>query len=80
MFAAGEVFLMAIGAVDGWKFVLILLAIVIPLGMALASIADVAKSRFKSSTHKLLWLLAAMLVPVVGPLLYLFVGIKQKIS
>lgn len=73
------VFLMAIGALDGWKSVLILLAIVIPVGMWLAAVVDIMKSRFENKSYKLLWLLIVTLAPVVGVLLYLFVGTKQKI-
>lgn len=80
MFADRNIYLMAIGALDGWKSVLILLAIVIPVGMWLAAIVDIVKHQFKNSTYKLLWLLIVSLIPVIGPLLYAFIGTKQKIS
>ena len=38
------------------------------------------KSIFKDSTTKLIWVLVILLVPFAGPILYFFIGRKQRIK
>ena len=38
------------------------------------------KSIFKDSTLKLIWVLVILLVPFAGPILYFFIGRKQRIK
>lgn len=71
---------MAIGALDGWKSVLIFFTVIIPLGMWLAALADIVKSHFKTNSNKIMWLLIVTLVPVIGVLFYRWIGTKQKVS
>jgi hypothetical protein len=40
---------------------------------------DILKSEFEGN-NKLIWLLAVILVPFIGALLYFFIGKKQKIT
>jgi Phospholipase_D-nuclease N-terminal len=40
---------------------------------------DILKSDFEGS-NKLIWLLAVIFVPVIGPIAYFFIGRKQKIK
>jgi len=48
------------------------------IGLFLFAIISVLKNRFESSTDKLIWFLV-ILIPFVGPLLYLFIGKKQRL-
>lgn len=72
--------LMAIGALDGWQPLLILLAVLIPAGIWLAALVDILRSRFKKAEAKLIWLLVITLIPVIGVLLYIFLGREQKVN
>jgi len=53
-----------------------LLSIVI---LFLFTVIGVLKNRFESATDKLIWFLV-VLIPLIGPILYLFIGRKQKLS
>jgi 4-amino-4-deoxy-L-arabinose transferase-like glycosyltransferase len=57
-------------------FGLFLLLSVIPWLIALI---DVLRNEFKAPNNKLIWLLTLVLVPVLGCVLYFFIGRKQKI-
>ncbi len=41
---------------------------------------DILKSEFVNSINKLIWLIAVIFLPLIGVILYLFVGKKQKIK
>ena len=42
------------------------------------AIKDILKSKFESPTDKLIWVLVVILVPIIGPLLYIYIGKKQR--
>lgn len=46
----------------------------------LISIKDILKSKFESDNDKLIWVLLVILVPIIGPLLYIFIGKRQRMS
>ena len=59
---------------------LIVLAIFItPLVLWIIALVDIIKSDFYGN-NKLIWLLLVILVPLLGAILYFFVGKKQKMS
>ena len=39
---------------------------------------DVLKNRFETATDKLTWFLVVFLIPIIGPILYISIGRKQK--
>lgn len=41
---------------------------------------DILKSQFASDIEKLIWILVVILAPIIGPILYLVIGRKQKIK
>lgn len=41
---------------------------------------DILRSRFVSDIEKLIWIFVVIFVPVVGPILYLLIGRKQKVK
>lgn len=53
---------------------LVVLILVVPW---LFAVLDILKSEFTGS-NKLVWLLVATFAPIIGPLLYLLLGRKQK--
>ena len=42
------------------------------------AIKDILKSKFESATDKLIWVLVVILVPIIGPLLYIYIGKKKR--
>lgn len=57
-------------------YIVISLSIVI---LFIFTVIDVLKNRFESAIDKLIWLFVG-LIPIIGPILYLFIGRKQKQS
>ena len=43
------------------------------------SLVDLAKSTYSEKNDKLFWLFILILLPVIGALLYAFIGVKKKI-
>ena len=57
-------------------YIVISLSIVI---LFIFTVINVLKNRFESAIDKLIWLFVVLL-PIIGPILYLFIGRKQKQS
>lgn len=54
------------------QHLVILLFLIIPF-------IDILKSKFKGN-NKLVWLIVVVIVPIIGPILYFFIGRKQKLN
>jgi len=50
------------------------------LVLFLIAAIDILKNRFVSDVEKLIWILVVILVPLIGPTLYLVIGKKQKLN
>lgn len=50
------------------------------IGFYIYILIDILKSEFTNSINKLIWLIAVIFLPLIGVILYLFVGKKQKIK
>lgn len=46
----------------------------------LIPIIDILKSKFESGVDKLIWLAVVIFIPILGLLLYIFIGLKQKVK
>ncbi len=55
-----------------------LVLIFLVLGFPIIALIDILKSDFKESVNKIAWLVAVIFIPVVGPILYLLIGMNQK--
>jgi hypothetical protein len=55
-------------------FTVITIVLVIPF-----SIYDVIKSKEMSDNHKFLWILFIIVAPILGAIIYLLLGRKQKV-
>ena len=62
--------LMALGAVDGWRTPLLVLLLALIVGMWLAGLVNIARSRFRSSAARWGWVAVVTLLPVIGFLVY----------
>jgi len=56
---------------------LVMSLIIVPLWVI--ALVDILKNEFKGN-DKLIWLIVAIFLPVIGALCYFFIGRKQKIS
>jgi hypothetical protein len=50
------------------------------LALFLISVVDILRFRFVSDVEKLIWIVVVIFVPIIGPILYLFIGRKQKVK
>jgi hypothetical protein len=53
---------------------LVILILLIPFILLLIAIIDLVKKEYSKATDKIVWILIVVLIPVLGPLLYFFVG------
>ncbi|MEH0156962.1 PLDc N-terminal domain-containing protein [Limibacter armeniacum] len=58
-------------------FLPIFLIYVLPFTLWLTAIIDIVKSDFYDSTNKVVWTIVCF-APIVGPILYFSIGLKQK--
>jgi hypothetical protein len=58
---------------------LLMLAFLIGFLPFIFAFIDILKNEFTGS-NKLIWLLAVLFAPVIGSILYYFIGTKQKIN
>jgi phosphotransferase system glucose/maltose/N-acetylglucosamine-specific IIC component len=50
------------------------------IGLYLYTLIDILKCEFTNSIDKLVWLIAVIFLPILGIVLYFFIGRKQKIQ
>ena len=57
---------------------IILLTGLIPLAVTIWALIDVIKSNFDKDVNKIVWIIVILGVPVIGAILYFFIGSRQK--
>ncbi|MGB3780466.1 MAG: PLD nuclease N-terminal domain-containing protein [Tunicatimonas sp.] len=72
--------LMALGAVDGWRTPLLVLLLALIVGMWLAGLINIARSRFRSPAARWGWVAVVTILPVIGFLIYWAAGGRYKIE
>lgn len=60
-----------------WAFLIIL---AIPFLIWIWALIDIIRHDFKPEVNKIIWLLLVAFLPVVGFLLYIFMGRKQRVK
>lgn len=60
-----------------WLIAILLLIVAV---YWIRTIIEVANSRFSNESHKTLWLLLVILVPVLGMLVYMYFGKNTRVS
>jgi TonB family protein len=58
---------------------IVLLFWLVPLAFAVVALVSILRSQFPGPNDKLVWTVVAILVPIVGPILYFIIGTKQRI-
>ncbi len=54
------------------------LFLLVPLALFIWALVDILKSEFKDANNRIIWLLVVLLLPMIGAVIYLTVGRKQK--
>lgn len=70
-------FITGIGPIE---LLLLLLFLAMPLGLWLWALIDLLRSSFADSITKLIWVVVIIFLPVLGAILYLLIGRRQKIK
>jgi len=65
-----------LGAIGPIQLILICVVLIFPI----IAIVDIVKSDFKGENDKLIWILIAIFLGLIGTLLYFIIGTKQKIQ
>jgi hypothetical protein len=58
---------------------IVLLFWLVPTILAVIALVSILRSQFPGSNDKLIWTVVAILVPIIGPILYFIIGTKQRI-
>ncbi len=58
--------------------VILTLFLLVPLALFIWALVDILKSEFKDANNKIIWLIVVLVLPLVGAIIYLAVGRKQK--
>ncbi len=62
------------------EVIIFLLFLGIPAALWLGALIDLLRSNFSDSITKLIWLIVIVFIPVLGAILYLLIGRKQKVK
>jgi TonB family protein len=52
----------------------------VPLVFVIVALVSILRSQFPGPNDKLIWTVVAILVPIVGPILYFIIGMKQRVQ
>lgn len=61
-------------------FFMLLAFYVIPFLIVVSALVDIVRNEFEPSQNKLIWVIVVILMPVLGSILYYFIGRKQKVK
>ncbi|WP_162428516.1 PLDc N-terminal domain-containing protein [Pontibacter pudoricolor] len=75
-----ETTLLFLGGLAAQELLFIILFFAIPFGIWLGALIELLRSNFTDSITKLIWLVVIVFIPVLGAILYLFIGRKQKVK
>lgn len=50
----------------------------IPLIVVIMALVDILKSEFDPEQNKIIWVVVVLIIPLVGSILYFFIGRNQK--
>ena len=71
--------ILLLGLPGGLEFIILALFFLFPAILWIWALIDLIKSDFRESNLKLIWALIIIFIPLLGSILYLFIGRNQKI-
>ncbi|MGV3541417.1 MAG: PLDc N-terminal domain-containing protein [Rufibacter sp.] len=72
--------LLFIGNIGMFELFILLFILGAPVILWVWAVVDLLSSRFPSRTDKLIWVIVIAFLPVLGAVLYLIIGRKQKVK
>ncbi len=73
-----ENILLFVGGIGGFELIIIFLFLALPTILWLWALIDCVKREFKPN-DKLIWVLIIIFLPLIGSILYLAIGRKQRV-
>lgn len=61
-------------------FFMLIAFYILPFIIVVVALVDIIRNEFNQSHNKLVWIMVVILLPVIGSVLYYFIGRKQKIE
>jgi len=61
-------------------FFMLIAFYILPFIIVVIALVDIIRNEFNQSRNKLVWIIVVILLPVIGSVLYYFIGRKQKIE
>mgnify|MGYP000365333138 len=61
-------------------FFMLIAFYILPFIIVVIALVDIIRNEFNQSHNKLVWIIVVILLPVIGSVLYYFIGRKQKIE
>ena len=71
---------LALGMPGGTEWIFILIAFCLTLVLPILAISDIVKGEFRNPNDKLIWVLIVLFMPIVGSMIYFWVGKGQKVG
>jgi predicted permease len=69
---------LAIGMPGGLEWIFVLVAFCLTLILPILAISDIVKGDFRNPNDKLIWILIVLFMPIVGSMIYFWIGKGQK--
>ena len=69
-----------LGGIGILELLFITVFVICPIILWIWAIIDLLNSKFSSDTNKIIWALVVLLLPLLGTILYLTIGRKQKLA
>ena len=73
----GVVWLMALGAADGWRTPFMVLLLIVWIGSGVAALIDIFRRPFEHPVNRWLWAIGVVLFPLLGFLIYWLLGKRR---
>ncbi len=61
-------------------FFMLIAFYILPFIIVVIALVDIIRNEFNQSRNKLVWIIVVILLPIIGSVLYYFIGRKQKIE
>lgn len=61
-------------------FFMLIAFYILPFIIVVIALVDIIRNEFNQSHNKLVWIIVVILLPIIGSVLYYFIGRKQKIE
>lgn len=72
--------LLFIGNIGAAEILVLLVLFALPVLLWIWAAIDLLSSTFADNTNKIIWLIAIAFLPVIGAILYLIIGRRQKLK